>query len=97
MAGFVPAVITTADGARVEGLIRNEDNFSVQFQTKDGDFHFFSKSDLRSLDRLDSSLMPTDYRERLSPAELNDLVSYLMSASPDASRTTHRKKEDEFE
>jgi hypothetical protein len=41
--------------------------------------------------------MPTDYRERLSPAELNDLVSYLMSASPDASRTTHRKKEDDFE
>lgn len=96
-AGFVPAVITTADGERLEGLIRNEDNFSVQFQTKDGDFHFFSKSDLRNLDRLETSLMPTNYGESLSPGELNDLISYLMTTTPDASRPTPRKKEDDAE
>lgn len=95
--GYRPAVLITAKGDRLEGVIRNEDNFSVQFQTKDGNFHFFSKSELRNLDRLDSSLMPTDYRERLSPSELNDLVSYLMAASPDASKTAPRKKEDDAE
>jgi cytochrome c oxidase cbb3-type subunit III len=84
--GYRPAVLITSEGDRLEGLIRNEDNFSVQFQTKDGTFHFFQKSELRSLERLENSLMPTDYGERLGPSELNDLVSYLMTASPKASK-----------
>src|ERR1035441_5597076 len=42
--GYRSAVLVTAAGDRIEGLIRNEDNFSVQFQTKDGGFHSFQKS-----------------------------------------------------
>jgi putative heme-binding domain-containing protein len=96
--GYRPAVLTTSAGDRLEGLIRNEDNFSVQFQTKDGAFHFFQKSELRSLDRLEGSLMPTNYGERLGPRELDDLVSYLMSATPNASKArTSRKEEDDTE
>jgi cytochrome c oxidase cbb3-type subunit 3 len=96
--GYRSAVLVTSEGDRLEGLIRNEDNFSVQFQTKDGSFHFFRKSELRDLDRLETSLMPTDYRERLSPGELNDLVRYLMTASPDANKAgTLRKKKDDAE
>jgi putative heme-binding domain-containing protein len=94
---YRPAVLTTADGERLEGLIRNEDNFSLQFQTKDGSFHFFEKSDLRNLERRDSSLMPTDYRDRLSSGELDDLVSFLVSANPDANKAgpSHKKKEED--
>jgi hypothetical protein len=79
-------------------LIRNEDNFSVQFQTKDGGFHSFQKSELRGLDRLETSLMPTNYGQRLSPAELDDLVSYVLAAAPDAREAgTPRKTEDDTE
>ncbi|MFL6304132.1 MAG: c-type cytochrome [Candidatus Sulfotelmatobacter sp.] len=94
---YRPAVVTTTDGERLEGLIRNEDNFSLQFQTKDGSFHLFQKSDLRNLERRDTSLMPTDYRDRLSSSELDDLVSFLVSASPDANKAapSHKKKEEE--
>lgn len=94
---YRPAVLTTADGERLEGLIRNEDNFSLQFQTKDGSFHFFEKSDLRNLERRDSSLMPTDYRDRLSSGELDDLVSFLVSVNPDANKAgpSHKKKEED--
>jgi cytochrome c oxidase cbb3-type subunit 3 len=94
---YRPAVLTTANGERLEGLIRNEDNFSVQFQTKDGSFHFFQKSDLRNFERRDSSLMPTDYRDRLSSSELDDLVSFLVSLTPDASKAaaSHKKKEED--
>lgn len=94
---YRPAVLTTADGERLEGLIRNEDNFSVQFQTKDGSFHFFQKSDLRNLERRETSLMPTDYRDRLSSSELGDLVSFLVSATPDANKAapSHKKKEED--
>jgi cytochrome c oxidase cbb3-type subunit 3 len=96
--GYRSAVLVTVAGDRIEGLIRNEDNFSVQFQTKDGGFHSFQKSELRRLDRLETSLMPTNYGERLSSAELDDLVSYLLAAAPDAREAgTPRKKEDDTE
>jgi putative heme-binding domain-containing protein len=96
--GYRLAVLVTSEGDRLEGVSRNEDNFSIQFQNKNGGFHLFQKSELRSIDRIETSLMPTDYRERLSPAELNDLASYLMTATPDASKAaTPRKREDDFE
>ena len=96
--GFQPAMLTTANGERIEGLIRNEDNFSIQFQTKDGAFHFFHKAELRNIERQEDSLMPTDYAQRLSSAEINDLVSFLMKSAPAVSNTKpQRKKEDDFE
>ena len=94
---YRPAVLTTANGERLEGLIRNEDNFSLQLQTKDGNFHFFQKSELRDFERRDSSLMPTDYRDRLSSSELDDLVSFLVSVNPDTNKAgpSHKKKEED--
>jgi putative heme-binding domain-containing protein len=88
-AGYRSAAITTRDGDRLEGVIRNEDNFSLQLQTKDGSFHFLQKADLQSVEPLGQSLMPTNYRQRLSPDELNDLVSYLMNSIPAQARTSH--------
>jgi putative heme-binding domain-containing protein len=78
--GYKPATVTTRDGSRVEGVVRNEDNFSVQLQTRDGTFLFLQKSDLLSMEYGSQSLMPANYGERLSRSELNDLVSFLMSA-----------------
>lgn len=78
--GFKPAAVTTRDGRRVEGMVRNEDNFSVQLQTREGTFLFLQKSELQNLEYGGQSLMPANYGERLSPTELNDLVSFLMSA-----------------
>lgn len=93
--GYRQALLVNNAGDRLEGIVRNEDNFSIQFQTKDGAFHFFQKSELRSLDRLDASLMPTNYGERLSAGELDDLVSYLMTVSPNASKATKPHKEED--
>jgi putative heme-binding domain-containing protein len=73
------ATVVTKDGQTVNGLSRNEDNFSLQLQTADGTFHFFSKSDLQSLEYQDHPTMPTNYTERLSRSELDDLVNYLLS------------------
>jgi cytochrome c oxidase cbb3-type subunit III len=96
--GYRSAVLTTSNGERLEGLIRNEDNFSLQFQCKDGSFHFFQKSDLRNIDRQETSLMPSDYGDRLSARELDDLVNYMMSSAASAGTTiSHKKKEDDYE
>jgi cytochrome c oxidase cbb3-type subunit III len=89
--GYRSAVATTRDGVRIEGVVRNEDNFSVQLQTQDGAFHFFQKSDLQKFDYSNQSLMPSNYAQRLSQDELNDLVSFLMGATPSNHKGTSKK------
>ena len=63
------------------GVVRNEDNFSLQLQTPDGAFHSVVKADVASITYGKAPLMPTDYGSTLSTTELNDLVSFLMSAA----------------
>ena len=75
--GLVIAI--ARDGERYEGVIRNEDNFSLQLQSMTGEFHFLSKADLKSVERSPSSIMPADYASRLNDAELDDIVSYLLT------------------
>jgi cytochrome c oxidase cbb3-type subunit III len=75
----VVTVVTTRDKQTYSGVIRNEDNFSLQLQTPDGAFHLFLKSDLASFSRQPSSLMPADYGSALSQKEMNDLISFLIS------------------
>lgn len=85
---------TTADGGRFQGIIRNEDNFSLQLQSEDGAFHFLSKRDVKTIERGQGSIMPADYSSRLSSAQLNDIVSYLLqlaneSAAPRPAARPH--------
>ena len=75
------ATVTTLDGEKYVGRIRNEDNFSLQLQTLDGAFHFFQKSDLERTEYSSQPLMPSDYGSTLSAGELNDIVSYLMKSA----------------
>ena len=70
---------TTADGQRYQGIIRNEDNFSLQLQSQDGAFHFLSKPELKTIEREQGSIMPSDYSSRLSADQLNNIVSYLLN------------------
>jgi cytochrome c oxidase cbb3-type subunit III len=96
--GYRTAIVTTRAGTRFEGLIRNEDNFSLQLQNQDGSFQFFEKSDLQSVERTTRSIMPTDYGQRLTPGDLNDLLNYLVNSkdTQDPSRTKdHHDEEDD--
>src|SRR6266436_9670908 len=91
-------LVTTREGRKFTGIARNEDNFSLQLQSLDGTFHLLLKSDLANLEYQPKSLMPSDYGSVLSPADLNDLVSYLFSAARAAKepQTTGKKsKHDE--
>jgi cytochrome c oxidase cbb3-type subunit III len=86
------AVIVTRDGQKFSGFIRNQDNFSVQLQSLDGAFHLLQRSDLASVTYDQQSLMPADYAQRLTPAELNDLASFLMRAAASEPTAGHRDK-----
>jgi cytochrome c oxidase cbb3-type subunit III len=87
---------TLRDGAKFEGRVRDEDNFSIQLQTLDGTFHFLSRSEIDKIEPGLHSLMPSDYGSRLDPRELNDLVSYLLNVARDSGSPTPAKV-DEWE
>ena len=72
------------DGQEYSGVVRNEDNFSLQLQSLNGEFHLFQKSELTSFSRQPDSLMPADYATTLKTDELSDLISFLMFAARDA-------------
>jgi putative heme-binding domain-containing protein len=86
------AEVTAKDGKSYSGVVRNEDNFSLQLQSLDGTFHLFSKSDLVTISYHQESLMPADYGSKLSAAELDALAAYLASIA-----RTKQKRGDEFE
>jgi cytochrome c oxidase cbb3-type subunit III len=73
--------IETRTGQTLAGVLRNEDNFSLQVQSLDGTFHLIMKSDVASMTRDSKSLMSADYAFTLSAGELNDLISFLMSVA----------------
>jgi cytochrome c oxidase cbb3-type subunit 3 len=87
--------VKLADSTVLRGMLRNEDNFSLQLQTRDGSFHLLNKTHIVWLHRQESSAMPWDYNRTLSPTELSDLASYLLkTAGAENTRTPVHSLED---
>ncbi len=72
------AKVRTRDGQSLTGVVRAEDNLNITLQTEDGRYHFLSRSGLAAVNYSDHSLMPRDYGTRLTSAELDDLVAFLI-------------------
>jgi cytochrome c oxidase cbb3-type subunit III len=71
-------VVTTRKGECWEGMVRNQDNFSLQLLDPKGVFHLVMKSEVASLERQPRSLMPDDYGSRLTASEVDALASYIV-------------------
>ncbi|HXW54582.1 MAG TPA: c-type cytochrome [Candidatus Cybelea sp.] len=87
------ATVTTHDGNKYVGRVRNEDNFSLQLQSLDGTFHFITKSDIEKVEYESEALMPSDYGSTLNRSELNDVVSYLMKAAGPSGSSSLKQEE----
>ncbi|MBM3724456.1 MAG: c-type cytochrome [Acidobacteria bacterium] len=70
-------VVEAVGRATVRGIRVNEDSFTIQLKDPQG-FHSFRKSELRSLRKL-AGETPMPAYGKLAPAELTDLVAYLVS------------------
>ena len=70
--------VRTKSGQKLVGVVRSEDNFTLEMQTQDGRYHFLARNTLADVQYTDHSLMPHDYGTRLTPAELNDIANYLI-------------------
>jgi len=69
--------VLTNRGEQISGVIRNEDNFSLQLLGRDGTFHLLTKSEIKRLDRSGAAIMPDDYSRRLTARQLEDVLAYL--------------------
>jgi len=70
--------VVTKDGTTVTGRLLNIDTFTIQLLDSSENLRSFSRADLRESTVLDKSSMPS-YKDKLSPQEIADVVSYLAS------------------
>ncbi len=70
--------VTRADGSVVEGLRMNEDTFTLRIMDAGENLLHFSKKELRSVQRIETSTMPI-VTGALTASEVDDLVAYLFS------------------
>jgi putative heme-binding domain-containing protein len=70
--------LVTRDGATVTGRLLNQDAFTVQLLDSKEQLRTMQRADLKEFAFIDKSPMPP-YRGKLSPEEITDLVSFLVS------------------
>ena len=76
-AGYQPVRAATRDGQSIRGVIRNEDNFSLQVLDEHGKIHLLARDELSKIEYGRQSLMPTNFDKTLSEAEFRDLLAFL--------------------
>jgi putative heme-binding domain-containing protein len=74
-AGTVTVVMQ--DGQRIQGVVRNEDNFSIQLMDTEENLHTYLKKELREVIHEQKTLMPVYPEDLLDKQHLWDLVAYL--------------------
>lgn len=77
--GTATITVIQRDGTKLVGVDRGFDNFSAQLMDLAGNYYSFLKSDVQSATRENRSLMPDDYGRLFTPAEIDDLLAYLVS------------------
>ena len=77
---YPTVALTTTSGEKVVGIRANRDPEQIEFYDTSSlppTFRTFSKADVQSITRINTSAMPADYASRLSLQQLLDLVAYL--------------------
>jgi len=77
--GYLVVRAVPNTGAAIRGIRVNEDVFSILIRDASGAVHSLQKSDLARLDREPEATLMPSYESRLSPPQLDDIVSYLAS------------------
>ena len=77
LVGYEAVTATMRDGDRIEGILKNEDTFSVQILTRDGRFRLLDRTEVNEIKKSSTSPMPSGYGEKLSDEELQNILAYL--------------------
>jgi putative heme-binding domain-containing protein len=75
--GYGGVSVETKSGQRISGVARDNTNYAIVILDAQGNLHRLLKQDLREVAFRKDSLMPHDYKQRLTSAELEDLLAFL--------------------
>jgi putative heme-binding domain-containing protein len=78
---YETATVVTVDGTKLQGVVLNEDSFTLQMLDTREQLHSFEKSKLRSYEKTRESLMPAYDSKTLPDKDLKDLIAFLLAAS----------------
>jgi putative heme-binding domain-containing protein len=68
--------VTLNSGRALDGVLLNQDSYSLQLLGDDGQLHLLERAQVRAL-TVKPALMPTDYDKRLTKEEFDDLMAFL--------------------
>jgi putative heme-binding domain-containing protein len=72
--------VETSDGNKYQGVVLNEDNFTLQMLDTREQVHLFEKDQLRKFAKSRESLMPAYDQKMLSDQDLKDIIAFLNTA-----------------
>ena len=78
---YETVTVVTTDGTKLQGVVLNEDSFTVQMLDTREQLHSFEKSKLRSYEKTRESLMPAYDVKTLPDKDLKDLIAFLLATS----------------
>ena len=73
--------VVTADGTKLQGVVLNEDSFTLQMMDLREQIHLFDKDKLKSYQKTRESLMPAYDAKILNDKDLQDILAYMLSVS----------------
>jgi putative heme-binding domain-containing protein len=73
--------VVTADGTKLQGVVLNEDSFTLQMMDLREQIHLFDKDKLKSFQKTRESLMPAYDTKTLSDKDLQDILAYMLRVS----------------
>jgi putative heme-binding domain-containing protein len=79
--GFRGVTVTTADGRKISGVAKDNTNYVIAILDAKGNLHRLQKQKLREVVFHSKSLMPGDYKKRLSAGDLDNLLAFLSRQS----------------
>lgn len=73
--GYSTVRIALRDGSKLEGALKNHDNFSLQVLGKDGEYALLDRAEILRIEQPPSSLMPP--APSLTTAQLDNILAFL--------------------
>jgi cytochrome c oxidase cbb3-type subunit 3 len=77
---YETVTVVDAGGQKFQGVVLNEDNFTLQMLDTREQLHLFEKDKLRSFEKTRDSLMPAYDQKMLPEKDLQDLLAFLLVA-----------------
>jgi cytochrome c oxidase cbb3-type subunit 3 len=77
---YETVTVVTTEGTKLQGVVLNEDSFTVQMLDTREQIHSFEKSKLRSYEKTRESLMPAYDAKMLPEKDLKDIIAFLLAA-----------------